>query len=98
MQGRPEEYATMSRSRHASRFRLSRRLAALCAAAGVCALTLGVATVASAGLIPSCAARPTSQVFQPWGDRNWYFMMPDGGFEAGGVGWRLSDGASVVAG
>jgi hypothetical protein len=50
-----------------------------------------------AGVLPSCAARPTSTPFAPWGDSSSYFLMPGGGFEAGAPGWTLS-GPSVVSG
>jgi len=75
------------------------------------ALALGCASVgllvgpASAGVLstvatvlPSCAARPTSTPFAPWGDKSSYFLMPGGGFEAGAPDWALLGGAHTVAG
>jgi hypothetical protein len=37
-------------------------------------------------------------VFAPWGDRHDYALTPDGGFENGGDGWTLEDGAAVSEG
>jgi hypothetical protein len=51
-----------------------------------------------AGILPSCAARPTTTAFAPWGDTSSYFLMPAGGFEAGTPGWTLAGGPTVVAG
>jgi hypothetical protein len=50
-----------------------------------------------AGILPSCAARPTSTPFAPWGDQSSYFLMPGGGFESGAPGWTLA-GSTVVSG
>jgi hypothetical protein len=55
------------------------------------------AAPASAGLGLSCPA-PTSTPFAAWSDNANYAFVPDGGFEAGGLGWRLSGGARVVSG
>jgi hypothetical protein len=51
-----------------------------------------------AGIVPSCAARPTTTPFTPWGDNSNYFLMPAGGFEVGTTGWTLAGGPKVVAG
>jgi hypothetical protein len=56
--------------------------------------TLGFASVASA----SCPVRQFTQPFTPWGDAAPYVAAPDGGFEAGATGWRLSGGAAVQSG
>ena len=45
-----------------------------------------------------CPDQPLARTFQPWLDPAWYQAAPDGGFESGGDGWRLSGGAAVVAG
>jgi hypothetical protein len=66
--------------------------AALAAAA---ALPFGATTAAAEEA--SCD-QPVSQPFAPWGDHAEYSLVPDGGFEAGGAGWQLSGGASVVPG
>jgi hypothetical protein len=52
----------------------------------------------SAGSANACSYSGAEQKFGPWGDRHSYVLAPDGGFEAGGSGWGLSGGASVVAG
>ncbi|HEX3735602.1 MAG TPA: hypothetical protein VHU86_10695 [Solirubrobacterales bacterium] len=75
---------TRSRSTHA-------KLAGLTAAA---LLAIGV----FAGSAQACSYPGAQQVFKPWADQNSYVLAPDGGFEAGGVGWSLSGGAAVVAG
>lgn len=46
----------------------------------------------------ACPYSGAEQVFSPWGDRHYYVLAPDGGFEGGAAGWSLSGGASVVAG
>lgn len=90
--------------------RRSRRVTRTVAVA-LCASALGagsvglVASPASAGLLstvagllPSCAARPTSTPFAPWGDKSTYFALPGGSFETSAAGWTLAGGAKVVAG
>ena len=44
-----------------------------------------------------CTGTPAA-VFAPWHDNSLYLLAPDGGFEAGGAGWKLSGGANVVSG
>jgi hypothetical protein len=61
------------------------------------ALSLASASAAQAATTP-CAGESLQQVFAAWGDSSWYFLAPDGGFEAGGAGWTLSGGARVVDG
>jgi hypothetical protein len=56
------------------------------------------ALLLSAGSASACSYSGAKQVFSPWGDRHSYVLAPDGGFEAGGQGWTLSGGASVVGG
>jgi hypothetical protein len=36
--------------------------------------------------------------FAPWGDYAKYAFVPNGGFESGATGWKLSGGAQVVSG
>jgi hypothetical protein len=77
------------------------RLAVLIASVSVfaCGPLDSTASRASAlSSLPSCAARPTSTPFTTWGDASSYFLMPDGGFESGGEGWTLTDGAAVTHG
>jgi hypothetical protein len=62
-------------------------------AAGAALLALGGPAAAQA-----CNYSGAERVFAQWGDNRNYVLAPDGGFEAGGSGWSLSRGASVVAG
>jgi hypothetical protein len=45
-----------------------------------------------------CADAGVARVFLPWGDPAWYASVPDGGLEAGGAGWALTNGAQIVSG
>lgn len=45
----------------------------------------------------ACSYEKGEAVFSSWGDQRAYALAPDGGFEAGGAGWSLEDGAAVVA-
>jgi hypothetical protein len=65
--------------------------------AAVAAISLA-ALLLSAGSASACSYSGAEQVFGAWGDQRSYVLAPDGGFEAGGQGWALSGGASVVAG
>jgi hypothetical protein len=51
-----------------------------------------------AGSAQACSYSGAEQVFGPWGDQSNYVLAPDGGFEAGGSGWQLNRGATVVEG
>jgi hypothetical protein len=51
-----------------------------------------------AGAAQACNYTGSEQVFKPWGDQHSYVLAPDGGFEAGGLGWYLGGGAKVVDG
>lgn len=51
-----------------------------------------------AGSAQACSYTGATQVFSRWGDQRSYVLAPDGGFEAGGAGWSLSRGATVVEG
>jgi hypothetical protein len=53
---------------------------------------------AFAGSAQACPYFGAKQVFSPWGDQHSYVLAPDGGFEAGALGWSLSGGANVVEG
>jgi len=44
----------------------------------------------------ACPERAFSTVFSAFRDRALYTLAPDGDFEAGAVGWSLTDGAAVV--
>ena len=73
-----------------------RGLAALALVALPLALAFGASSV-EAGLGVACPD-PTTQPFRPWSDYARYAQVPDGGFEAGAAGWKLSNGAKVVPG
>jgi hypothetical protein len=62
-----------------------------------------MAVVASAMALMAASAQACSytgaeQVFRPWGDTDSYVLAPNGGFEAGGLGWGLFGGAQTVEG
>ncbi|HET7573813.1 MAG TPA: hypothetical protein VFJ99_01720 [Solirubrobacterales bacterium] len=59
------------------------------------ALALVASMAASA---QACTHGSSAPVFKPWGDARYYELGPDGGFEGGAAGWRLSGGAGVVNG
>ena len=68
---------------------------------GKCAALLATALLALAvfaGSAQACSYSGAEKVFGPWGDQRSYVLAPDGGFEAGGSGWQLNRGATVVAG
>ena len=70
-----------------------------CASVGLLAVPASAGVLSTvAGILPSCAARPTTTPFTPWGDNSNYFLMPGGGFEAGAPGWTLAGGPKVVTG
>jgi hypothetical protein len=81
--------------------RIRLRTTIISAAAVTIALGAG-APAANAGLLvksaPDCRPQPVSQPFMPWGDRDLYQLAPGGAFEVGDPSWKLSGGASVVAG
>ena len=66
------------------------------------AVLLILAPSAKAGILSTGAASYcdpySSQVFQDWGDRANYMLMPGGSFEVGAPSWNLSGGAKLVAG
>jgi hypothetical protein len=51
-----------------------------------------------AGSAQACSYTGAEQVFSRWGDLHSYVLGPDGGFETGGSGWSLTDGAKAVRG
>lgn len=61
------------------------------------ALAFGASSVDAGGLGIACPD-PTTQPFRPWSDYANYAQVPDGGFEAGASGWKLTGGAAVVPG
>lgn len=82
-----------------SRTALRRLTAAVAATIAFGAVTLVPGSPADAyGTPVKCKARSQSQVFAPWGDHNFYYRAPNGGFEKGSKNWQLSGGARVVEG
>ncbi len=69
-------------------------------AVALAAMTLGMSAPAALGFgAPApCTGRAQAPEFAQWWDWNNYFLMPNGGFEAGATEWALSGGASVVDG
>ena len=65
-------------------------------AASLVALAVGAAP--SGAALGIACPDPTSQAFSPWNDLSSYAYVPNGGFEAGAAGWKLTGGAAVVAG
>lgn len=59
---------------------------------------LALAVLAGSAQAASCPSAGAKQAFSQWGDQRNYVLAPDGGFEAGGVGWSPSGGAAVVEG
>jgi hypothetical protein len=57
-----------------------------------------VAVAMMAATAQACSYTGAEQVFKPWGDSNSYVLAPNGGFEAGGLGWVLAGGAKTVEG
>ena len=55
------------------------------------------ASPAMAGLGLACPD-PTTKPFSAWGDYAKYAFAPNGGFESGIGGWKLTGGAKVVSG
>jgi hypothetical protein len=64
------------------------------AAADARAATVPSASVYNAG----CPAQILVQPFAPWADVLRYFLAPNGGFESGPTGWKLTGGATVGPG
>jgi hypothetical protein len=63
------------------------------------ALLVAVLVLAiGAGSAQACSYSGAEPVFSPWGDRHAYVLAPDGGFESGGAGWSLRNGAQVTEG
>jgi hypothetical protein len=70
---------------------------ALRVVAVACSLPLAIATSPALGDTPSSCSSPTlSQPFSPWGDYNWYTLVPgqsERNFD--GAGWYLGNGAQL---
>jgi hypothetical protein len=74
------------------------RISALRVKLGASSLAVLLALAVSAGAAQACSYSGAETVFSPWGDRHSYVLAPDGGFESGGAGWSLRNGAQVVSG
>lgn len=74
------------------------RIPAFRAKLAASSLAVLVALAISAGTAQACSYTGAEPVFSPWGDRHFYVLAPDGGFESGGAGWSLRNGAQVVSG
>jgi hypothetical protein len=66
----------------------------------VAALAIGAGTAQAAGIgtSTSCPTYNVGQPFLPWLDVLSYTLAPNGGFESGSNGWKLTGGAKVVSG
>jgi hypothetical protein len=72
---------------------------AVLALAASAAIAGSMSGTASAGAMTTdCGTQLFEQPFLRWLDPVNYVLAPDGGFEAGASGWRLSGGAKVVSG
>ncbi len=58
----------------------------------------GVAAAPGTSDLAGACQPALTQAFRPWLDPAWYALAPDGGFELGGAGWELGDGASLGPG
>lgn len=70
---------------------------ALAAVAATSAVAVPAANAGTAVDQNPCGYAPT-KVFAPWNDNRNYVLTPDGGFENGGIGWTLENGAAVGEG
>jgi hypothetical protein len=85
---------------HSASLKSPRRRLLLAGLLGGLALAVLPAASARAALIntDSCDNAALTQPFAPWGDGNFYKLVPGGDFEGGLAGWKLTGGAHVVAG
>lgn len=81
--------------------RRPRALRTVLAAVAASLVALAAAAPASAmSVAPSGTPcnEPFSQPFAPWGDDNFFKLVPGGDFETGAADWRLNSKATLVAG
>ncbi len=69
---------------------------------GTIALALGgiagaLPVSAQAATTTTCPSTTLVQPFLTYGDENYYWLVPDGGFEGSSAGWSFSGGAKVAA-
>jgi hypothetical protein len=76
--------------------RARRTSAAVAALAAVSAVAVPAA--ASAAVDQNPCGYTGLQLFTAWNDNRGYVLTPDGGFEGGGSGWTLENGAAVGEG
>ena len=76
----------------------ARRACLAVLASAVLALSFGSSARADEGLLGLSCGHDSSQAFLRFLDPLPYTLVPDGGFEGGAAGWRLSNGARVVSG
>lgn len=62
------------------------------------AIGAGTAQAVGTGANASCPTYHVGHPFLPWLDVLSYTLAPNGGFESGSTGWKLSGGAKVVSG
>jgi hypothetical protein len=58
----------------------------------------GASAQAAVVVTSPCDGAPLTQPFAPWGDENFYKLMPGGDFEGSLSGWTLSGGARKISG
>jgi hypothetical protein len=76
----------------------ARRSSAVLAAFAAASVAVVPAADATKHVNPNpCGYKPTT-VFSAWNDNRGYVLTPDGGFENGGAGWTLENGAAVGEG
>jgi len=80
--------------------RFPRRLLLLGMLCGLALAVIPVTSARAAGLIETdaCDNATLTQPFLPWGDSNFYKLVPGGDFEGGLAGWTTSGGAAIVPG
>ncbi len=61
-------------------------------------LASGAVAAAPVAANAACIPAPTTKAFAKIGDSADYSPAPDGGFEQGAAGWKLTGGAKVVSG
>lgn len=61
------------------------------------AVSVLLTTAFFAASAQACSYPTGEAVFSSWGDQRAYVLAPDGDFEAGGAGWSLEGGATVVS-
>jgi hypothetical protein len=76
----------------------ARRSSAIVAALAAASVAVVPAADAKKHVNPNPCGYTPSKVFSAWHDNRGYVLTPDGGFENGGAGWTLENGAAVGEG